>query len=699
RLNNHTPEVEEDQTDQEDGDEEDACDQEIDQPPDLTDYQLARDREPRTRTKPLRFRDESNMVAYMFVATEKKDTHEPLTYQKIKEGIEGVQKPRYKAGLVAHAFTQRASIDYIKVFSLVVRHTSIRVILALTSPRQWYRRFDEYMLSNRFKRNSYDSCVYYRIYAPGEYIYLLLYVDDMLIACKSKDEIWSTKSLLKKEFDMKELGDAKKILGTEIVRDQSRKILRVSQSGYVSKILNNFRINNGKSVKMPLGGHFKLSLKDCSVRDCDVERMSKVPYANAVGSLMYLMVCTRPDIAYAVSVVSRYLANPGKNHWEAVKWILKYLRGIANVGLVYGTDRDNHVDVTGFVDSDYAKDLDKEAEYMALMEAVKEAIWLRKLLEELGIELNTVAVNCDNQGAIHLSRNHVFHEMTKYINVHYHFIREVLEVKTVKVLKVGTEHNVADALTKVVPGLKLQHCLELLNLRSSNRVVGDRIPTWTDLHWCRARATPNFKSQTTMWQPTLEWYPPLIAPITKRTGAVQDLYSVEIMTDWVNAGRYVNSDFLIDTDARNVANPVTGGCLQVEVSYDEFTVNLSNGRNILAGVYGASLIAGCAPSSALVSFPKNVTGVMALSRSPYAYPAQVTGIRKNILALCLPSTTSARGVLLFGESPFYLLPHSDVDITRKDISADEGAHPAIRDAPYTPAKIFLPLLRFTVNSS
>nr|GEX05656.1 retrovirus-related Pol polyprotein from transposon TNT 1-94 [Tanacetum cinerariifolium] len=96
-----------------------------------------------------------------------------------------------------------------------------------------------------------------------------------------------------------------------------------------------------------------------TVRDCDVERMSKVSYENAVGSLMYLMVCTRPDIVYAVSVVSRYLVNLGKNHWEAVKWILNYLRGTANVGLVYGKNHGNHVNVTGFVDSDYAKDLDK----------------------------------------------------------------------------------------------------------------------------------------------------------------------------------------------------------------------------------------------------------------------------------------------------------------------------------------------------
>ncbi|GKF27784.1 hypothetical protein Tco_0094126 [Tanacetum coccineum] len=104
---------------------------------------------------------------------------------------------------------------------------------------------------------------------------------------------------------------------------------------YISKILNNFRIDNGKSVQMPLGGHFKLSLKDCPVRDCDVKRMSKVSY----------------------------LANLGKNHWEAVKWILKYLWGTAKVGLVYGTNRGNHVYLTGFVDSDYANDPDKGGVY------------------------------------------------------------------------------------------------------------------------------------------------------------------------------------------------------------------------------------------------------------------------------------------------------------------------------------------------
>ncbi|GKA92497.1 hypothetical protein Tco_0814422 [Tanacetum coccineum] len=157
---------------------------------------------------------------------------------------------------------------------------------------------------------------------------------------------------------------------------------------------------------MPLGGPTsRCRLNDYTVGNCVVERMSKVSYANAVGSLMYLTVCTRPDIAYAVSVVSRYLTNLGKNHWEAVKWILKYLWGTTNVGLVYGTNHGNHVDVTGFVDSDYAKDPDKEV-----------GIWPYGGCEGSYLAKETL-------GRVR---------------------QEVLKAKTVKSSKGGYEHNAAD---------------------------------------------------------------------------------------------------------------------------------------------------------------------------------------------------------------------------------------------------------------
>ncbi|GJV90021.1 retrotransposon protein, putative, ty1-copia subclass [Tanacetum coccineum] len=250
-------------------------DQETDQTSDLIDYQLARVREPRTRMKPLMFQDESNMDAYAFVAAKEEDNHEPLTYQeavscedsskwkaaikeemdslrknktwelvdhpirqklvshkwlfKTKEGIEGVQKSRYKARLVARGFTLRVDYELEQLdVKTVFLHGNLEEVIYMRqppgyeqgnkvcllkkslyglkrSPRQWYKRFDEYMLSNGFKRSSYDNCVYYRSYAPGEYIYLLLYVDDMLIACKSKADIGSTKSLLKKEFDIDDI--------------------------------------------------------------------------------------------------------------------------------------------------------------------------------------------------------------------------------------------------------------------------------------------------------------------------------------------------------------------------------------------------------------------------------------------------------------------------------------------------------------
>ncbi|GKE72485.1 retrotransposon protein, putative, ty1-copia subclass [Tanacetum coccineum] len=129
---------------------------------------------------------------------------------KIKEGIEGVQNPRYKERLVARRFTQRVGIDYNKVFSAIVRHTSIRVILALTAYKDY--ELEQLDVKKAFLHGNLEEVIYMR-QPPG------YEQDDMLIACKSKADIGSTKSLLKKEFDMKELGEAKKILGMEIVRD------------------------------------------------------------------------------------------------------------------------------------------------------------------------------------------------------------------------------------------------------------------------------------------------------------------------------------------------------------------------------------------------------------------------------------------------------------------------------------------------
>jgi len=359
------------------------------------------------------------------------------------------------------------------------------------SPRQWNKRFDSFMLAHSFKRSKYDSCVYIK-HVNGSPIYLLLYVDDMLIAAKSKIEITKLKKLLSSGFDMKDLGSAKKILGMEISRDRKSGLLFLSQQNYIKKVLQRFNMQNAKAVSTPIAPHFKLSAAQCPSTDAKIEYMSRVPYSSAVGSLMYAMVCSRPDLSYAMSLVSRYMSNPGKEHWRAVQWIFRYLRGTADSCLKFGrTDKG----LIGYVDSDYAADLDRrrsltgyvftvgscavswratlqsvvalsttEAEYMAICEACKELIWLKGLYAELcGVE-SCISLHCDSQSAIYLTKDQMFHERTKHIDIKYHFVRDVIEEGKLKVCKISTHDNPADMMTKPIPVAKFELCSSLVGL-------------------------------------------------------------------------------------------------------------------------------------------------------------------------------------------------------------------------------------------
>ncbi|CAA0830951.1 Uncharacterized mitochondrial protein AtMg00810 [Striga hermonthica] len=208
-----------------------------------------------------------------------------------------------------------------------------------------------------YKRCDFDCCVYTKSLGDGSMIFLLLYVDDMLIAAKNMRDIVDLKSLLSQEFEMKDLGAAKKILGMEIHRDRGSKKLWLSQKGYVEKVLQRFGMNEAKPVSTPLANHFKLSVDQCPKSDKETQDMVEIPYASVVGCLMYAMVCTRPDLAHAIGQVCRYMSRPGKQYWEAVKWIFRYLKGTAGHGIVFGDQRLDPF-VVGYVDSDYAGDLD-----------------------------------------------------------------------------------------------------------------------------------------------------------------------------------------------------------------------------------------------------------------------------------------------------------------------------------------------------
>ncbi|CAL1399156.1 unnamed protein product [Linum trigynum] len=215
------------------------------------------------------------------------------------------------------------------------------------SPRQWYKRFDSYMLELGYSRSPYDCCVYHNKVEDGSMIYLVLYVDDMLIVARSKSDIQKLKGLLSAEFEMKDLGAAQKILGMEIYRDRSKKKLFLSQKSYIQKILSRFGMSSAKPLNTPNVSNVHLSSAYAPQSEAEKEYMSRVPYASAVGSLMYAMVCTRPDLAHVVSVVSRFMIQPGKEHWQAVKRIFRYLKGTPDVGISFGSDTEYIRDFRG----------------------------------------------------------------------------------------------------------------------------------------------------------------------------------------------------------------------------------------------------------------------------------------------------------------------------------------------------------------
>src|SRR4051812_36057415 len=213
---------------------------------------------------------------------------------------------------------------------------------------------------------------------------------------------------------MKDLGEAAYILGIKIYRDRSRRLIGLNQSTYIDKVLKQFSMEEAKKGFLPMSHGIKLSKTQCPSTTDERERMSRVPYASTIGSIMYAMVCTRPYVSYALSVTSRYQADPGEGHWTAVKNILKYLKRTKDVFLVYGGE--DELSVKSYTDASYLNDSDDsksesgyvfvlnggavswksskqdtvtssstEAEYIAASEAVKEAVWIRNFLIALGV--------------------------------------------------------------------------------------------------------------------------------------------------------------------------------------------------------------------------------------------------------------------------------------------------------------------------
>ncbi|GJY71218.1 retrotransposon protein, putative, ty1-copia subclass [Tanacetum coccineum] len=301
--------------------------------------------------------------------------------------------------------------------------------------------------------------------------------------------VQNLKNYLGKCFSMKDLGEAAFILGIKIYRDRSKRLIGLSQNAYMDKILKRYKMDNSKRGTIPMQERLDLNKSQGAQTPKEVNRMKNVPYASAVGSIMYAVRCTRPDVAFAQNLTSRFQQNPGELHWTAVKNILKYLRNTKDMFLVYGgnpstelrvecycdagfeTDRDDTKSQTGYVfvlnggavdwksskQSTIAMSA-TESEYIAASEAAMEAVWIRKFISGLGIvpTINEpLNMYCDNSAAIHYANESGVQRGARHYHRRYHYVRECVELGEIRILKVYTDNNLADPFTKALSNRKL----------------------------------------------------------------------------------------------------------------------------------------------------------------------------------------------------------------------------------------------------
>jgi hypothetical protein len=286
---------------------------------------------------------------------------------------------------------------------------------------------------------------------------------------------------------MKDMGEAAYVLGIKIYRDRSRRLLVLSQSTYLDKVLKRFNMENSKKGDFLVVKGTSLSVTQSPATGMEKSEMSDILYAPSIDSIMIVVQSTRPDVALALSLTSRYQDNPGATHWKVVKGILKYLRNTKDMVLVYGgneeelsikdyvdasfdTDPDNSKSQTGYVfmlnggvvssescKQDLVAQPTMESEYMAASKAANEGVRVCKFIIELGVFSSMgdpMDILCDNTAAIANTKELRAHFVVKHILQHYHVIRDYVKDSKVRVCKVHTNLTLADPLTKPLPRAK-----------------------------------------------------------------------------------------------------------------------------------------------------------------------------------------------------------------------------------------------------
>ena len=322
-----------------------------------------------------------------------------------------------------------------------------------------------------------------------------MHVDDCSIVGKTKALIVRFKVEIAKHVEITDMGELHWILGIEVRRIRKERRILLSQKSYIDSILRRYGFEDLKPVSTPMDPNVRLTSAQSPSTTEEIAAMRHVPYHEAVGSLMYATLGTRPDICFAVQSVLRFNSKPGLIHWEAVKRIFRYLKGTRDLWLAYGgaaKELVGYADAYGSMGEDRkaisgyvflinagavswsAKRQDiislstTESEYVATTYAAKEALWLCQLiLQVFGINLGPTNLFSDNQSAIALTKEHQYHARTKHINVRFHFIRWIIEDGKLRLIYCPTDEMVADVLTKALVSTKVKHFAMELGLVAS----------------------------------------------------------------------------------------------------------------------------------------------------------------------------------------------------------------------------------------
>ena len=335
--------------------------------------------------------------------------------------------------------------------------------------KQWNEKFDNALLKNRFLSVEVDKCVYTKC-TGKECVIIPLYVDDMLIFGTSPSMVHSTKRFLASQFDMKDMGEAKVILGVKIIRMGDS--IMLSQEHYVEKILKRFGHFDVKPVSTPYDANTHL-MKNRG------DPMGQAEYGQIIGSLMHLMNFYRPDIAYVVCRLSKYTHNPNNDHWSALARLMKYLRGTMNYGILYSgfpAVLEGYNDANWISDSDEIKSTSgyvftlgggvvawksskqtliasstMESEFIALESAGKETKWLKNFLSGIPLGMQPtplVLMHCDCQAATSIAKNKAFNGKNRHIRLRHEIVKQLSKDGIISIYYVKSEVNFPDPLTK-----------------------------------------------------------------------------------------------------------------------------------------------------------------------------------------------------------------------------------------------------------